>query len=93
MIGLKDCKSCQENVSLFLGKRKLAEKNEWKYYLMNQVRSCMLSYTSQIAEEASFFRLSYTEYDFVVANLVRLNLAVLKITETSQEHTRGGVHC
>ena len=53
----------------------------------------MLSYTSQIAEEASFFRLSYTEYDFVVANLVRLNLAVLKITETSQEHTRGGVHC
>ena len=64
MTGLKDCKSCQENVSLFLGKRKLAEKNEWKFYLMSQVRLCMLSYTSQIAEEASFFRLPYTIYKF-----------------------------
>ena len=29
--GLKDCKSCQENVSLSLAKRKLAKKNEWKF--------------------------------------------------------------
>ena len=29
----------------------------------------------------------------MIANLVRLNLAVLKISETSQEHTRGGVLC
>ena len=28
MAGLKDCKSCLENVSLSLAKRKLAEKNE-----------------------------------------------------------------
>ena len=27
----------------------------------------------------------------MIAKLVRLNLAVLKILETSQEHTRGGV--
>ena len=42
------------NVSLSLAKRKLAEKNEWNF-LINQVRSFMLPYTSQIAEEASFF--------------------------------------
>ena len=35
--------------------------------------------------------LPYLEYDFMVANLVRLNLAVLKISEASQDHTRGGV--
>ena len=28
----KDCKSCQENVSLSLANRKLAEKNEWKFW-------------------------------------------------------------
>ena len=62
-------------------------------FLMNQVRSCMLPYTSQIAEEVSFFRLPYLEYDFVIANLVNLNLAILKISDTSQEHTCGGVLC
>ena len=39
IIGLKYCKSYQENVSLFLAKRKLAEKNKCK------ARSCMLPYT------------------------------------------------
>ena len=29
--GLKDCKSCQKNVSLSLAKAKLDEKNEWKF--------------------------------------------------------------
>ena len=38
----------------------------------------MLLYTSQITEKASFFRLPYLEYDFVIADIVRLNLAVLK---------------
>ena len=38
----------------------------------------MLPYTSQIAEEAPFFRLLYLEYDFMIANLVKLNLAVPK---------------
>ena len=83
MTGLKDRKSCQENVSLSLAKRKLVAKNEGSF-LINQIRSCMLSYTSQIAEEASFFRLPYVEYDFMIANSVRLNLVILKITETSQ---------
>ena len=55
MTRLKDCKSCQENVSLSLSKRKLAEKKMNQSFLINQVRSCMLPYTSQIAEEASFF--------------------------------------
>ena len=27
-------------------------------------------YTSQIAEEASFFQLSYLEHDFMITNLV-----------------------
>ena len=53
----------------------------------------MLSYTSQIAEKASFFQLPDLEYDFMVDNLVRLNLAVLKILEASQEHNRGGMLC
>ena len=41
----------------------------------------MIPYTSQITEEASFFRLSYLEYNFMIANLVTLNLAILKILE------------
>ena len=48
----------------------------------------MLSYTPQI-----IFRLPFSEYDFMIAKLVRLNLAVLKISEKSQEHSRGGVLC
>ena len=35
-------------------KENLDEKNEWKF-LNNQLRSCKLPYTSQIAEKASFF--------------------------------------
>ena len=60
MTGIKDCKSCQENVSLSLAKGILDEKNKTKKkmngsFLINQVRSFMLPYTSQIAEQASFF--------------------------------------
>ena len=44
---------------------------------------CMLPYASQIAEKASF-SVTYLEHDFMIANLVRLNLVVLKILETSQ---------
>ena len=92
MIGRKDCTSCLENISRSLSKRELAEKNEWKF-LISQVRSCMLPYTPQIIEDTSFFRLPYLESDFMIVNLVRLNLAVLKISETSQEHTPGRVLC
>ena len=49
--------------------------------------------TSQIAEGIFFFRLLYFEYDFMIANLVRLNFAVMKISETSQKHTLSGVLC
>ena len=76
-----------------LAKRKMHTKiNE--SFLISQVRSCMLSYTSQILEKSFFFlSVPYLEYDFMVANIVRLNLAVLKISETSQERTSGGVLC
>ena len=60
MTGIKNCKSCQENVSLSLAKGILDEKNKKKKkmngsFLINQVKSCLLPYTSQIAEQASFF--------------------------------------
>ena len=61
MTGLKDCKSCQENVSHSLAKRKVAEKLNGSF-LLNQVRSWMLPYTSQIAKEVSFFFLIYCFY-------------------------------
>ena len=51
-------------------------------------------YTSQIAEEASsFFCFLVTLFRvlFYATNLVMLNLAVLKKTDKSQKHTRGGV--
>ena len=52
------------------------------------------SYTTQIAEEASFFsRWPYLEYDFMIANLFKLNLSVLKISKASQGLARGGVLC
>ena len=44
---------------------------------------CMLPYASQIAGKTSF-SVTYLEHDFMIANLVRLNLVVLKILETSQ---------
>ena len=40
----------------------------------------MFPYTSQIEEESSFFRLHFLEYDVMIVNLVRLNIAVLKIS-------------
>ena len=62
-------------------------------FLINQVRSCMLPYTSQTAEKASFFRFPFLEYDCMIANIFRLNLVVLKISETSQENTNGRILC
>ena len=45
------------------------------------MKSCMLPYTSEIAAEVFFFRLTHLEYEFMLASLVRLNLVVLKIWE------------
>ena len=92
MTGLNDCKSFQENVSLSLTKRKLAEKNEWKF--PNQSSGDMYAFIYPRNRKRSFFfSLSYLEYNFMIANLVRFNLAVPKILEASQEHSRGGVLC
>ena len=42
----------------------------------------MLPYSGQITEQASLtFRLPYLEYDFLIANLLRLNSFVLKISK------------
>ena len=59
------------------------KKMNGSFLIINQVKSCMLPYTSQIAEKTSFFPVPYLEYDFMIANIVRLNLAVVKISETS----------
>ena len=53
----------------------------------------MLPYISQIAEKASFFSVLYLGYHFIIANTIRLNLAVPKISKASQEHISGGVLC
>ena len=89
MTGIKDCKSCQENVSLSLAKgildekNKQTKKNEWKF--SNQPGEVMSASIYLTNRRTSFiFWLPYLEYDFMIANIVRLNLAVLKISETSQ---------
>ena len=51
--------------------------------LTDQLRLCMLQYTSQIAEEASFFRPWFYDNQF---SQIKFNL--LKIVEASQQHTR-----
>ena len=82
MTGLKFCKKHQEK-KLFhfpqLKENRLKKMNG--ICLINQVRSRMLSYTSQIADEASFFsylpftffQLPYLEHDLMITNLIRLN--------------------
>ena len=80
MTGLKDCKSCQEIVSHSLAKRKLAEKNEWKF--SNQPGEVMYAsmYLTNCKRSFFFFWLPYFKYHFIIANLVKLNLAVLKVS-------------
>ena len=83
MTELKYCKTSQENVSLSLAKRKLDEKSEWKFsYQSGDVMyaSIYLIYR----RKSFFFSVPYIECDFMIAKLVRLNLAVLKILEKSQ---------
>ena len=36
---------------------------------------------------------TYLKYGFIVANVVRLNITVGKISEASQEYTSGGAPC
>ena len=65
------------NGSLSLAKRKLAKKDEWE--LSNQsgeVTHASICLTN--CRRSFFFQLPYLEHDFVLANLVRLNLIFLK---------------
>ena len=89
MTGLKDCKSCKKNVSLSLAEGKLDEKNEWKF--SNQSGEVMYASIYLANCRKSFFFSVTLQYDFMTADIVRLNGAVLKISETYQEHTSGGV--
>ena len=61
----------------------LEKKNEWK--LSNQSSEAMYASICLTNRRKSFFFLvTYLEHGFMIANLVRLNLVVLKILETSQ---------
>ena len=91
MAGLKDCKSCQKKVLLYLSKGKLDEKSEWKF--SNHSGEVMYASIYLKNRTKSFFFSVTLKYDFMIVNVVRLNVAVLKTSETSQENTSGGVLC
>ena len=95
MTGIKDYKSSQENISLSLDKGKLHEKmkSEWKF--SNQSGEVMQAfiYLTNCRRSFLFFRLPYLESYFMVPNLVKLNVAVLKLLEKFQKDTRGEVLC
>ena len=54
--------------------------------LINKVRSRMLSYTSQIAEEAFFFSVTLFSAWFYDNQFSKIKFNLLKILEASQEH-------
>ena len=56
--------------------------------LINQVMSRMLPYTSQIAEEVSFFSVNLFRAWFYDNQFSQIKLNLLKILEASQEHPR-----
>ena len=56
--------------------------------LTNQVRSLMLWYTSQIAEEVSFFSVTLFRAWFCDNQFSKIKFNLLKILEASLEHTR-----
>ena len=56
--------------------------------LTNQVRSRMLRYTSQIAEEASSFSVTLFRTWFYDKPFSKIKFNLLKILEASQENTR-----
>ena len=77
MTELKDCETCQENVSLSLAKAKLDEKNEWKF--SNQLGEVMYASIYLTNCRKSFFFSVTLYYDLMTANIVRLNASILKI--------------
>ena len=65
------------NVSLSLAKRKLAEKNEWDLFNQSgEVTHAFINLTN--CRKSLFFQLPYLEHDFMITNLVRLNLIFWK---------------
>ena len=68
--------------------KKKKKKNECKFF--NQSGEVMYASIYLTNCRKSFFFGSLFKV-YVIANIVRLNLAVPKLSETSQEHTNGGV--
>ena len=65
------------NVLLSLAKGKLAGKNEWNLFNQSgEVRHASVYLTN--CRRSLFFQLPYLEHDFMISNLVRLNLIFWK---------------
>ena len=65
------------NVSLSLAKRKLVGKNEWNLFNQSgEVTHASIYLTNR--SRSLFFQLTYLEHDFMITNLVRLNLIFWK---------------
>ena len=62
-------------------------------FLINNVGHVCFQIHHKSQKKLLFFQLPNLEYDFMIADLARLNLAILKTSETSQEHTCGEVLC
>ena len=62
-------------------------------FLINNVGHACFHIHHKLQKKLFFFQLPNLGYDFMIADLARLNLAILKTSETSQEHTCGGVLC
>ena len=88
MTGLKGCKKYQEKWMLQFP---LLKENWLKKMngncLINQVMLSMVPYTSQIAEEVSFFSVALFREWFYDNQFSKIKLNLLKILEAPQEHT------
>ena len=92
MTGLKNCKNCQKMHHI------PQPKKNWVKKWMEVFKSIRGGYARfhiphKSQKKPSFLRLPYLEYGFIVANVVRLNITVGKISEASQEYTSGGAPC
>ena len=89
MNGLKGCKKYQEkSIFHFLYLKESWLKKMNGICLTNQVRSGMLRYTSQIAEETSFFSVILFRAWFYDKQFSKTKCNLLKMLEESQEHIR-----
>ena len=66
------------NASISSAKRKLAEKNEWKLSHQSGDVKYGSIYLTNCRRSFFFFQLPYLENDFMITNLVRLNLIFWK---------------